>query len=262
MQPRSWTKGLIVTVFSFALGVQAFSEVEDVSQGLEKPGVLSVEAFLGDKPSQTVDTAQNELIFREPVDEPKPVKGFDCSAVRSGFEVSARAAAFIPIFENVRKAYGDMGDYQLEFSQNFGKLWSLWAGAQYIYGTGHSNSSCKGCIRAKTKLHLWPLSFGLKYNFYFGSCTDIYLGAGVVYSFLRIHDHWPYVIQHISKGGVGGLFKLGAKHYFTRLFFIEVFADYLLQRFHFHNPHSGPFVQRHNLYLDGVLLGGGLGFNF
>ncbi len=186
----------------------------------------------------------------------------ECSSVKSGFEVSARAAAFVPSSHKIRKIYNDAwGDYQLEFGQSIYKSLSIWAGGQYTYSNGHSRSG-SDTIRARTKIQLAPVSLGLKYNFFFGSCTSIYLGAGPTYTFLRIHDHWPFVHRHISKAGVGGLFKIGAKHYFTRLFFVEGFVDYLVQRFHFHNSNSGPFVQRHELFMDAVIAGGSIGLHF
>lgn len=246
-----WMKSLTIATLSCILSLPLFSEERSSSTS---DSILNAPCLNSALISSSAKGDQRINIDSE---------SFDCSKIRWGFEVSGRAAALVPVSSKIRKLYGDgWGDYQIELSQSFPKVLSAWAGVQYAYSNGHSISSCSGCIRTETKIHLWPLSAGLKYNFYFGSCTDVYLGAGVAYTFLRIHDHWPFVKHHTSKGGFGGLFKLGAKHYFTRLFFIEAFADYLLQRFYFHTTSSGQFVQRHTLNMDALLLGGGVGFHF
>ncbi len=187
----------------------------------------------------------------------------ECSAIRSGFEVSGRAAAYIPSSHKIREIYGTAwGDYQLELSQSFLRHYSMWLGAQYTYSNGHA-LSCHKCPHPRTHIDYIPISLGARYNFYLGHCFNLYLGAGITYGFVYIHDHWPLVHRHLSQSGFGGIFKLGAKYYFNRHLFIETFADYRLQRFSFHKSHSlNHFVGRDHLNLDGTLLGGGIGARF
>jgi hypothetical protein len=230
----------------------------------ESSSIFNTDSDKKKKDSYLFLMGESETNVKTPLPAPIPPK-LNCSYVREGFEWAVRAAAFLPISDRVTDIYPDAwGDYQIELSQNFCQDWSIWFNAQYTYAHGRSKD-CDDCIGGiRTKIELAPISLGARYNFYFGSCTDIYVGAGITCSFLRIHDHWPFVDQYIKKTNVGGLFKLGAKHYFTRFFFLEVFADYLLQRFHFSDNKCTAcgFVERHDLILDGVTLGGGFGFHF
>lgn len=175
-------------------------------------------------------------------------------------EAKIRVAYFRPEASILRSIYGNgFIQYQLDYSWNFcGKL-DYFANIGYMNKHGHSIGE-----EDPTRLRLTPISTGLKYNFNFCNlCTGLegYLGAGLTYSLLRIHDDSPFVIRHSGKNNLGWIAKSGLTFTFCNCGVAEIFLDYYYTEFHFSGVTSNNVV-RNDLNLSGLLFGGGLGVKF
>lgn len=174
--------------------------------------------------------------------------------------LEVRAAYFRPTSKKVRDIYSDgWATYEARGSVDFCNNLQVWLGLDWSHKEGRSLG-----LRDKTKLHLIPVTLGVKYVFDIAPCTQFYVGGGACYSFLKIHDHSPYVHQHISKRTWGGIAEAGATYYFGCNFFADIFVDYIYQKFNFSNSGSGysSYVERHDVDLSGFKVGGGLGVTF
>lgn len=186
-----------------------------------------------------------------------------CSSCFSDWDIAVegRVAYFRPTAKKVKEIYGNgWADYQLEISQGFCNNWRLWAGVSGFQKSGHS----LGYIHHKTSLRLIPVTLGLKYLFNCAPCVDLYLGAGLSYSFLHIKDHSPFVRENTKKRAFGGIFQVGAYYNFSECFFADIFVDYMYQKFHFSDSSysSDYYVERRDVDLSGFKVGAGLGWRF
>jgi outer membrane protein len=174
--------------------------------------------------------------------------------------VEARVAYYHPTSKKVRHIYSEgVADYQLEISKGLGCNWRVWAGVSGFSKEGRSIG-----FHNRTRLSLVPVNLGVKYVYPIMCDTKLYVGAAVCYSFLNIKDHSYYVHEHTSKGNWGGLIQLGLYYNIWDCLYLDVFADYYFQRFHFsHSNYSYDYyVERHNLDMSGYKVGAGLGFSF
>lgn len=173
------------------------------------------------------------------------------------FTLEAKVSYFRPCESNVRKIYGDgWVDYDVESEQFWcGNNWSIWEGVSWIDQTGDS----KG-MHNKTNLRLFSARFGMHYFIDITPCLDFYLGSGLCYNYLRIHDHSDVMRSQISDSGVGGIFQTGLRYSLCGCFFADLTIEYLYQKFQFGDHHHG--VKRHDLDLSGFKLGGGIGYQF
>jgi hypothetical protein len=175
------------------------------------------------------------------------------------FTIEGRASAYFPFENKVRRIYSTTwGFYEGEVDI------PLWWGFDGYFSAGYLENTGRSLgLHNKTRLQMVPLTWGLKYFLEVMPCLDVYLGAGVVYSILNIHDHSYYVHQHISKNAVGGTAKLGALYFFYGNWFIDASVDYFYQRFSFKRSHSEKhYVERHDLDMSGIKLGAGIGLAF
>jgi hypothetical protein len=101
--------------------------------------------------------------------------------------IEGKASAYFPFENKVRRIYSSTltfyeGEVDLPLWWGFSGYFS----AGYLENTGHSLG-----LHNKTKLQMVPLTVGFKYFWEVIPCLDVYLGAGVVYSILNIHDYSP-----------------------------------------------------------------------
>lgn len=172
------------------------------------------------------------------------------------FEVKARAACFFPTATLIKKIYdSEIAQYQIEASYRFCNPLSIWANGAYTTDNGRSIGE-----HDKTQLRLWPISAGLKYTLDLPCGFETYLGLGGTYSLLRIHDHSPFVTQHVRRYRFGGIVKTGIVYRFCNWALVEIFSDYYYTKFHFHGTKNN--VERNDLNVSGFLVGGGVGFTF
>lgn len=141
--------------------------------------------------------------------------------------------------------------------------------------TSHSSSSHSSSSQSdfsshhekhrRPKLWILPLSLGVKYLFPVFTCgeisADVYVGAGICYTFVNLeHNNAPFIEHNVRRSHVGGLLKSGLKIALNDYFYLDLFLDYFVQRFHFSGSHNG--VKRHDLNLDGIKTGFGFTVTF
>jgi len=191
--------------------------------------------------------------------EPAPVSG--CCEDWHEFDslnFVARYSAFFPLSDRVTHIY-DHALPCLELEANVNVCDNLlgFFSAGYIWDNGAS------VLGNRTELSLVPLTLGAKYLLCWSDCVDLYVGTGLVYSFLSTHDHSDFVKQHRHKGAFGGAAKTGFYYYFSDCLFFEGFLDYLYQRYSFSDYlHDGGFVEGANVNMSGIKLGFGVGLYF
>jgi outer membrane protein len=164
-----------------------------------------------------------------------------------------RVAEFIPSSSIVKDIYSHhWEEIQMEAATPISCNWDAFLNMSYFEKKGHSLG-----LRDDTKISLFPISLGVKYNFRLASCLDIYAGLGLSYSSLRIHDKSPCVQRHIHKQEFGALAKTGVLYFFQEDVFLDCFVDYLFQHFNFSGRRHR--VERHDLNISGFKVGIGMG---
>lgn len=215
--------------------------------------------------------------------------------------LSVRLAHYSPTTQKAKKIYSDAWlDYEVEASKRFNRYMSgwvsvAWAGKRH----GHHEPLRRG-FEDKTKMYVLPISLGASVMFPVLSCLDLYVGAGVSYSFLDIQNrleeykysyesYYPYDYyygyydysyeyyrrervyegtlykQSIQKSAWGSLFKTGLHYKLGSYMFIDVFADYYYQYFKFKNHHHHSKYEiffKDYLNCSGYKIGAGLGVYF
>lgn len=177
-----------------------------------------------------------------------------------GWQVEVRGAGVYSSSSRYREIYSDWSpEVQFEIAKSVWKHLYAWFNAAYLWDEGHSQP-----FHDKTQIRLVPLTFGLKYIFPVTCDFSVYLGGGAAYSFLRIHDHSPYVRKHTSREAWGGVVKSGIQYEFCESFFLDVFADYLFQ--HFSPPNDDDsdyrYIETRSANLSGLRIGAGVGMKF
>jgi outer membrane protein len=81
---------------------------------------------------------------------------------------------------------------------------------------------------------------------------QFYLGAGINGACVYVHDDSPYARPNCNKGGIGGVFKVGACFKPQETLFFELFSDYLYQEIRFDQT----------VQIGGVKIGAGAGLVF
>ena len=141
-----------------------------------------------------------------------------------------KVAYFHPADDKIQDIYSNhTGIYGLEVcwrgkEQYFG----LWGSASYLYLNGHSIGS-----GSRTNAHIVPLGLGIAYLQNVYDRIDIFLGVGVLYSRLVMHDYSPYVFPTTTKWDWGGIWKAGLRIYPIKHLFVDVFTDYSYMKFNF-----------------------------
>ena len=201
------------------------------------------------------------LLFSTPVTATAGCGNFCGLDLNVDVDAEVRVAYYRPASKRVRDIYGDgWADYQLVLSAPLSCNWDLFGS---VAGFGRNGRT--SCFHDKTTLKLFPVSLGLRYVKTLDSSTIAYLGGAASYSFLRIHDHSPYVIEHTRKEAWGGLVELGINRYFWNCAYVSAFFDYYFQKFHFKDTRGGyydGYIERNTLNMNGYKIGVGLGVSF
>lgn len=176
------------------------------------------------------------------------------------FYIEGKYAAFFPVSQKIRRLYHSViPTVELEIAQRFCPCWQAFANLGYIFSNEGSSLRCK----KQTKLELVPATLGIKYVCSLDQCLDVYIGAGLTYSFIRIKDKTPSIKHHLSKSGFGGQLKTGFMYYVCPYIFFEGFFDYMYQTFHFSKHTSKThFRSKQSPQFSGFKLGFGLGIGF
>lgn len=180
------------------------------------------------------------------------------SSASSKHAVQLRASYYRPSSDIMREVYPHaIVDWGIEGSRKLPHHNEVWGAVDWV-----SKHGCSLCFEEKsqTRLSFVSISAGVKHLFNIRNCLQFYLGAGPAYTFMHIHDKYPYVQEHVSDYGLGALFKGGFR--FTRShIFLEFFTDYFLQ-------HISPTwfcdnnVAHCTANLNGIRVGGSIGFKF
>lgn len=177
------------------------------------------------------------------------------------FFSEARYSAFFPISNKIRRIYGTaLNNVELEIGTTLCKNSRLWFDAGYIFSNGQSLELHRG-----TQMQMVPLALGASYTFCnILPCVDAYLGLGGTYTFIKFKDHSQCGPKNISKKALGTIVKSGFYYNFSNHLYFNFFFEYLFQRFHFANRNrkDDPSVRWHNLNMDGIKLGCGVGWSF
>lgn len=202
----------------------------------------------------------------------------DCEC-NTDWTLEVRGAYYQPSSKQLRKVYSScLLDYQVTVAKRVHPFCEVWGEFDWTVKEGKAHRLADYYdyrFKDKTKLSIIPISLGLKAIYSIFPFIDIYAGAGVSYSFLIIKNHcegdysyWGYshspFKKEINKSGFGGLFKAGFQIAMSESTFLDFFADYTLQRFHFskHESDSGRSVFKHHLDCSGFKFGAGFGVYF
>lgn len=168
--------------------------------------------------------------------------------------VEAKGAYFYPMSHRLREVYATgLGLYGVEFScQTYRNLYT-WVSADAFHKKGHSLG-----IHYPTKITTVPLGLGLKYLFPI-SWVDLYLGAGILGTYMHIKDYDPFVVRTTAKWGVGGIAKSGAIFNLGHNLFIDVFTNYSYTKIDIDNR---PGVITHDADLSGFSFGAAICYRF
>jgi len=172
--------------------------------------------------------------------------------------VEAKAAYFHPTNRKICKIYSNgMGMYGAEATYLGWSCLYPWVSVDYMSRKGHSLGE-----HDPTRVTVVPLGFGLKFLQDIG-CTRFYLGAGALYSHIRMRDHSPFVFRAPSRWQWGGIWKIGLLVHPMDWFSIDLFTNYSYMKFDFHKRHEGEIrVIRHDVDFSGWSFGGSIGMTF
>ena len=92
--------------------------------------------------------------------------------------------------KRVKKIYTrDWLDYQVEAAKRVHDFVEVWGSFNWANKHGRSRRTyAHHHFRNRTKISVLPLSLGLKLIYPILPCVDVYAGAGVCYTFLRIRN--------------------------------------------------------------------------
>lgn len=172
-----------------------------------------------------------------------------------GWDAQVRVAGFAPCSKLARKVYSNVWpQFQLQFSYDICCPVGIWANVGWSPKSGKSTKFHNG-----TKLNWVPIGLGVDYSFDIACCVDAYVGVGATYNYLQIKNDSKYVKRTDSKWAWGGIAKTGLRYHFHESFFGELFVDYSFVDFKFKKT---KYYDTHNVNLNGVLFGAGLGVSF
>ena len=170
-----------------------------------------------------------------------------------------KAAYFLPTGDRFKNVYGGSGIYGLEFTFQAKDFLYVWTSADFYLKSGHAyGSACTS--PSSTDIWFLPFAAGIKL-FCPINIVDLWLGGGILGTYVNVKDHNPNVISSISKWGVGGIVKAGAIINCTKYFFLDLFTDYSFMQIPFHDTRKGTVIP-HKADLSGWSFGGSIGFRF
>ncbi len=170
--------------------------------------------------------------------------------------IEGQAGYFFPTSKKFRDIYGNgnvFGGGELTV-QLYRPIY-LWGSSHYYHDSGKSIG-----LRDSTKVTLVPVGVGLKYMYPI-NFMDLYLGAGVLPSYVKFKDKSNYVIPESKKWTVGGIVKVGVLFNFQNNFFIDLFTNYSILKAKFNDTNNNA-VARSRSNLDTWNIGLGLGYRF
>lgn len=196
----------------------------------------------------------------------------DCE---TDWKLDVRVAYYQMTSKKISQIYSrNWVDYQIEASWRVRNFCELWTGVYWANRRGEGQQFSYG-FKDSTKMYILPLCIGAKFIYPIFPCAEAYVGAGFCYSFLRINNHCKEHYYHwglssspfktdICKSNYGGIAKVGLQIALCKNMFIDIFADYISQRFrlsHRERKHNDALFHG-NIDCSGFKFGGGLGVYF
>ncbi len=153
----------------------------------------------------------------------------------------AKVGYFLPTDSKFRSIYGEDGIlFGLESSFAVPHNFYPWISVDVYDNSGHTKS------HHKSHIYFIPVGAGIKYIYPF-RYLSVYGGAGVLPTYLHVHDH--------SRWGCGGIVKAGFIADRIWNFFIDLFAEYSYIKMR-HTEELNP------ANLSNFTVGGGVGYHF
>jgi hypothetical protein len=239
--------GLTILINNRALATEAPDESKTQDHNTLTTEPLDYIKFLG----------QDSAVIEQPVPQ-KTVNSEDFV-----FKAELRGAAFIPMCTQFTKIYGSVGpSLQLEMAgcRIPYRYLELWGNIEWDF----LDKNKSHLICGNTNINIINLSIGLKGigNVYHDS---IFLYAGIgpdlgiallentcSSEFLNFDFGDFKLKENVCKVGFGVSIKMGGQFYFTRKFYLDIFADYLYL----------PISYSHSIDVGGFKIGAGLGGRF
>src|SRR5262249_11991537 len=132
---------------------------------------------------------------------------------------------YCPTGHKFRKIYSGAAITGIETSYQAWRDLYVWGSASYLYKEGRSIGD-----HHSTHITLVPVGLGLKYLYSLRPekpCPiDLYLGAGVLGTYVNIRDKSPFVIPRSSGWSCGGIIKGGMLFDVTKCLFLDFYTDY------------------------------------
>lgn len=148
------------------------------------------------------------------------------AALWAGMTTQARVGDYSPKSNTLSKIFHKGGlEFETETSLQVTENFSLWLNLNGFQKKGSSLG-----LENNMNLAIFPLSSGIKYHLTFAKCISFYVGGGVSYSFLYLHDNTPFIKQHTHQKVWGKVGKSGVLLFLTDKLFIDLFADYYLTK--------------------------------
>lgn len=166
----------------------------------------------------------------------------------------AKVGYYLPTDSKFRHAYGEdgiIGGLESSFATDYNLF--PWISVSMFRNSHHSKE-----LAGKSQIYTLPIGIGLKYIYFFDR-LGVYGGAGVLPTYVHIHNYSPLAIETQKKWGCGGTVKVGFLADRLWNFFLDLFAEYSYTKVHFsHHDH----VELNPVNLGNFTIGGAVGYHF
>ncbi len=173
------------------------------------------------------------------------------------YTLEFRIGGYYPSNSRIHKVYGDGVDYEIEWTRLGALNWTdikilqcldFWVNASYVSLHGHY-----GDYRQKTRLQMYPISFGFKHEFHLTENFSFYAGFGGSYTFLKLGGRALFENGHSQNKGWGVVGKSGLLYKLWNGIFLDYFLDY---------SYTGISGGGSTVDFGGMRTGLGVGFGF
>lgn len=198
----------------------------------------------------------------------------DCETA-TDWTLEVRGAYYYVPNKSLKRVYTDNWiDYEVEAAKRIHPFIEIWGGVNWATKHGHTKRDYYGItFKDSTRIFVLPVSLGLKVIYPLFPYVDVYAGAGVCYSFLKIKnfckEHYSYLgfsdspfKKAIYKNEFGGVFKVGFQVAMSDSTFLDFFVDYYAQRFHLSHKTDPRDVFKRHVDCSGFKFGAGFGVYF
>lgn len=198
----------------------------------------------------------------------------DCEAM-TDWTLEVRGAYFYIPNKQLKDVYTHHWlDYEVEAAKRVDPFVEIWGGVAWANKHGHTKQRYHHHLfKDSTKIFVLPVSLGIKLIYPIFPYVDVYAGAGVCYSFLKIKNfckedysymgfsHSPFK-KGIYKNGFGGVFKTGFQVALSESTFLDFFVDYFAQTFTLSHRKDRRDVFDKRIDCSGFKFGAGFGVYF